>query len=64
MVSHVRKLPSIRLHMPAESFLLHVMSGAKKIIEIHNLEAVVSRRSTNLVWHCPWGVFLKIAHSV
>lgn len=50
--------------MAAESFLLHVTTDAMKITEIHNLEAVVCRRSTNQVRLCPWEVFLKIAQSV
>ena len=50
--------------MPAESFLLHVTTGAMKIIEIRNLEAVVCWTPTNQVRLCLWGVFLKIAQSV
>lgn len=50
--------------MPAESFLLHVTTGAMKIIEFHNLEAVVCWNSTNQVRLCPWGVFFKITQSV
>ena len=50
--------------MSAELFLLHVRSRAIKIIEIHNLEAVVWWRSINQVRLYQWRVFLKISQSM